>query len=955
MGTHPQVEITAMPDQQLSDVIRYVRRIVGAEDKIRTDRELLAAFTTRNDQAAFTTLVKSHGPMVMGICRRVLHHLQDAEDAFQATFLLLARQSADIRKQESLASWLHGVAYRMAHNAKRSASRRRKYEEKAKPAPSLDQGTELEWREVQAILDDEIQRLPETYRTPFLLFYLQNKKQADIAGQLGIKEGTVWSRLAHARRLLQERLSRRGVALPAVLGLLAVSAEAATAAVPGSLVSSVAKAATLSAAGGSVADTASAEVMALLQGAHRAMTISKCRIATLLLLAAGVVGTGFGFALHRSPIVQATEMAPEESAQDRPAPVPARPEEKKEIAVAGRVLDPAGKPVAGADVAVVLWEYLRFSSWEREDLDRTEFAGRTTSDTEGRFRLNVPQPPPVTRHAMRVYARLPGHALGWANIDLATTRADAEIRLQSEGILAGKVIDLQGGPMAGVKIQAHRLTWHKDDTWNVLPLPDHAVTATTDKQGRFVFHDLGRDLAVDLKIDDFHCAPKELRVNTGEPEKSGHMVIGVAPPAIVEGRVVCEDTGKPMANAPLEVYTSTKSEEGYITSSGEVTGRTDAQGHFKVSAAPGNSGFVAVRPPPGQPYLVTTKSFDWPKGAVRQEVEVKLSRGVMLYGKVTEAATGKPVVRASVQNGINWHGRVLTALDGSYSIAVPPGRTHLLVTAPTPDYIVQPVSKTEMELGKPGGDALYYHAVATLDLKKDDKPKDISFTLRSGVTLKGTLVDADGKPVKDAVMLIGGFRPPWEKALSPVEIHKGHWELHGCDPERTYHVLFLATPDKPQLTLTAEGAGSNGRLLLPQLIGPKVKFGASLEVSAKNAAKEPLEVRLKPAGSARLHMVDAQGKPIAGPEPSLELVATPGPTFAAALETGTMAAETVYLASNPAEMGKKPGNGDPPGTLTIHGLIPGATYRLRQFQQPKVLKDFTAEAGKTINVDVPVQ
>jgi RNA polymerase sigma factor (sigma-70 family) len=947
-----------MPEQQLSDVIRFIRHIVGAEDKVRTDRELLAAFATRNDQGAFTTLVKRHGPMVMGICRRVLHHLQDAEDAFQATFLFLARQSASIRKQESLASWLHGVAYRMAHNAKRSASRRRKYEEKVQPAPSVDRGAKLEWQEVQAILDDEIQRLPEIYRTPFLLSYLENRKQADIAQQLGIKEGTVWSRLAHARRLLQERLSGRGVALPAVLCLLAASSEAASAAVTCSLVSAVAQAATLSAAGSPIADAASAEVMALLQGAHQAMTLSKCKIATLLLLAAGVVGTGLGFALHRPLAVQATETAREESPQDRPRPqraVASEVKAKEVVEVRGRVLDPDGKPVAGAEVAVVIWEHLRFSLWEREVLDRTERVARTASDAEGRFRLNVPKPLPVTRRALRVLARAPGHALGWATIDPDAMRADAEIRLLPEGTLAGKVIDLQGGPVAGVKIQAKRLTRHKGDTWNVLPLPEDAVTATTDKQGRFVFHEVGRDLGVHLEIDDLHCAPKELDVNTGEPAKSGHLVIGVAPPAIVEGRVVCEDTGEPAANAPLEVDTYTKSEEGYITGGGAVFGKTDARGRFKVSAVPGSTGFVAVYPPEGQPYLSSSKNFDWPKGTIRQEVDVKLPRGVLLHGKVTEAPSGKPVARASVQNGGGWAGRVLTAADGSYTLAVPPGSVHLLVTAPTPDYIAQPVSRAEVELGKPGGDALYYHAATTLDLKKDEKPKDISFTLRRGVTLKGTLVDPDGKPVKDAVMLVGRFRPPWEKALSPIEIHDGHWELRGCDPQRTYHVLFLATPDKPQLVLTAEGVGSNGRLLLPQLMGPKVKFGASLEVSAKNTKKEPLEVRLKPTGSARLHLVNAQGKPAPGLEPSLELVVTSGPTFAAALETGAMAAETVYLTHNHAEMGKKPGNGDPPGTLTIHGLIPGATYRVRQLQQPKVLKDFTAESGKTIDVDVPVQ
>jgi hypothetical protein len=507
----------------------------------------------------------------------------------------------------------------------------------------------------------------------------------------------------------------------------------------------------------------------------------------------------------------------------------------------------------------------------------------------------------------------------------------------------------------GLKISATHMTWHKGNDWRHLPLPENFVTAATDNQGRFAFRGVGRDLGVDLDIDDLHCAPKKLDVNTGQPEKSGHLVIGVAPPAIVEGRAVCEDTGKPMANAALEVQTSAKSEEGLLTPRGLVTGRTDARGHFRVSTLPGSTGFVVVHPPQGQPYLVTFKTFDWPKGAVRQEVEVKLARGVLLHGKVTEAPGGKPIANASVQNGGDWVGRVLTAADGSYTLAVPPGRARLLVTAPTPDYIAEPVGSAELLIGKPGGDPVYYHAAAPLDLKKDEKSKEVSFALRRGVTLKGTVVDPDGKPVKDAVLLVGGLRPAWEKSLTPIEIHNGHWEVRGCDPERRYQLLFLACPETPKPGQTFEGVGSPGRPLLPMLLGPKNKLGAAVEASAKNAGAEPREVRLKPTGSARLHVLDANGKP-APPhvQPSLELVVSPGPTFAAALQAGAMAGETVYLAERLTPAGKQPGNGDPPGTLTVDGLIPGATYRVRQLHQPKVLKDFTAEPGKTIDVDVPV-
>jgi len=953
-----------MPEQQLSDVIRYIRRIASTEDKARTDRELLAAFSTRNDQAAFTALVKRHGSMVMSICRRVLHHLQDAEDAFQATFLLLARRSTGIRKQESLASWLHGVAFRMARKAKQSASRRRKYEGTVQPAQSDNPTAALEWREVQAILDDEIQRLPEIYRTPFILFYVENRKQAEIACQLGIKEGTVWSRLAHARRLLQERLSRRGVALPAVLGLLAVSAEAATAAVPGTLVSSVVQAATLSAAGGA----ASAQVMALLQGAHQAMIIGKYKIATLLLLAAGIVGTGFGFSLHRSPTVQATATAREESPQDRPAPVPARPEEKKEIAVTGRVLDDNGKAVPGAEVAVVVWEVLRFSSWERYALDKTELKFRTTSDADGRFHLTSPQLPPVTRRGVRVLARVPGHSLAWVPVDPDAGEAKVELRLAPEGPIAGKVVDLSGGPVAGLKIHASRLTRKKGDGGDTLPLPDDAVTATTDERGRFAFPAIGRGLSAHLEIDDLHCAPKELDVNTGD-EKAGHLVLGVAPPQVIEGRVVCEDTGKPMPYARLDINSYVGTKEGITGGGGAVLGQADAQGRFKISTYPGNFGFVMAMPPDGQPYLVNSTSFDWPKGTVKQEVEVKLSRGLLLHGKITEAGSGKPLANASVEYQTarddvvkvkrktrgGWRGRVLTAADGSYTLAVPPGPAHLLVTAPTPDYIAEPVGSAGLEIAKPGGDPFYYHAAAVLDLKEAEKPKEMSFALRRGVTLKGTVVDPDGKPVKDAVLLVGGLRPPWEKALTPIEIHDGHWELRGCDPERTYHLLFLACPEKPQLTMTAEGIGSTGRLMLPMLLGPKNKLGAAVDIPVKKTGGGPAEVRLQPTGSARLRFHDAQGKILPSYNPNLELVVSPGPTFAKAVQAGTLAGETVYVATSFGQQRTNPPQGADAGTMIVEGLIPGASYRLRNFQQPEILKEFTVESGKRAEVDVTVK
>ncbi len=214
-----------MAQSQPGTVLRYLRRLaVGGDTPERTDPELLHAFCAGNDPAAFAALVRRHGPLVWGLCRQALGHVQDAEDAFQATFLVLAKKAGSIRKGEALVSWLHGVAHRTAMSAKRDAARRRAREGKtAERRPAANPAWELAWREVQTLLDEEIARLPEKYRAPFLLCCLENRSREEAARLLGLREGTVWSRLTRARRLLRQRLARRGVTLPAALAAAVLS------------------------------------------------------------------------------------------------------------------------------------------------------------------------------------------------------------------------------------------------------------------------------------------------------------------------------------------------------------------------------------------------------------------------------------------------------------------------------------------------------------------------------------------------------------------------------------------------------------------------------------------------------------------------------------------------------------------------------------------------------------
>ncbi len=291
--------------------------------------------------------------MVLTVCRRVLHHVQDAEDAFQATFLLLAGKAASLSRRESLAGWLHGVAYRMATNARRAAIRRQQHEERVPVMHTAKPESEVAWREAQEILQREIQRLPALYRDVFVLCCLESRSGAEAARALGIKEATLRSRLAKARALLQRSLARRGVSLSAALAAAALTADAAKAAVSPGLIASTVRAAALVAAGKPLtAGAVSAGVVTLLKGAKMALFTAKLKAATLVILSLTVAGVGIGLGASRQETPAAVEERPAVSAvpQPRPrggAPTPVEAGGIDEAGRTGRTVGPDRPPPGG--------------------------------------------------------------------------------------------------------------------------------------------------------------------------------------------------------------------------------------------------------------------------------------------------------------------------------------------------------------------------------------------------------------------------------------------------------------------------------------------------------------------------------------------------------------------------------------------------------------------------------
>jgi RNA polymerase sigma factor (sigma-70 family) len=328
-----------MPPTSLSAVVRQVRKLAAPGDlPAAPDSDLLARFRASGDEAAFAALVRRHGPLVMGVCRRVLHHHQDAEDAFQATFLVLARKAASIHRRPALASWLYGLARRVAGDARRAAARRQARERRATNVPHAQPDLETAFRELQAVLAEEVERLPEKYQLPLVLCCLEGRSKAEAAAQLGWKEGTLSSRLAAARKRMQTQLARRGLTLTAALCAVAATADSVSA------LSSVLVTTTVSAALGAGAGTAagaSARAAALANGVTKAMFVSKVKTATALLLAVGLLAAAVGAQLHRTfadPPARAGAPPEEAKADKAPEAKPDRADAPADPLPAGAVL-----------------------------------------------------------------------------------------------------------------------------------------------------------------------------------------------------------------------------------------------------------------------------------------------------------------------------------------------------------------------------------------------------------------------------------------------------------------------------------------------------------------------------------------------------------------------------------------------------------------------------------------
>jgi RNA polymerase sigma factor (sigma-70 family) len=276
-------------------LLRHIRQVAFQLDAGElTDGQLLERFLSCREEAAFAALVRRHGPMVLGVCRRVLRCDHDAEDAFQATFLVLIRKAASILPRELVGHWLYGVAYRTALKARSMSARRRVVEGQVRdisPSQTLDTGA---GDDVQARLDHELNRLPPKYRAPVILCELEGKSRREAARQLGVPEGTLSSRLARAKQLLARRLSGANGALSAGAVSIVLATQASSAAVPAALLASTVRVGAMVALGSAAGAVVSAKVVALTEGVIKAMLLTKLKTVMVVVVMAGMLALTIG-------------------------------------------------------------------------------------------------------------------------------------------------------------------------------------------------------------------------------------------------------------------------------------------------------------------------------------------------------------------------------------------------------------------------------------------------------------------------------------------------------------------------------------------------------------------------------------------------------------------------------------------------------------------------------------
>jgi hypothetical protein len=646
----------------------------------------------------------------------------------------------------------------------------------------------------------------------------------------------------------------------------------------------------------------------------------------------------------------ATMIAPRPAgAQDR-SPDPAHT-----TIVTGRLLDADGKPVPGGRVVVVAEHWARFERplgvYSHNDLPLTFRAtGPVRTDGEGRFRIEAPVGPARPSWNVLVHAAADGHGLATVELAKGKSVQDVPIKLDREYVVRGRLIDTQGQPADGAVVRpilqtGLGTTVETLTTTDSPPYANPLISAVTaDDKGRFLIRGFGKD-KVWIEITHERFATQRMHAQPaprGDTKETPFSLVGAR---VVEGRITYGKLGKPATGARVVAVT------GYDN---VVPTRADDDGHYSLNPFPGDSFYLTVFPPDGQPYLVWKQGLSFAQAA-RLETDIALERGVLVRGRVDESPSGRPVPEALLlhrrRNANNpftkgglelwdWcHGvlqAAVTAADGSFQVAVPPGPGHLFVIGGTHDFVHVETSVGEFEYGRPSMIRNYPDAVIPLDLKPESETQNVKATLRRGVTLKARVFTPDGHPAVKFTAISRSYIPTgfelFQASWNAMECRDGELILPGCDPEK------------------------GGSISLYDL---EHSLGTTLNFTGAQASGPPLTVTLEPCGAAAVRLLDAMGKPLTGRQPEIHIVLSPGTVMASLVSTGKDDKELEgdwIMWGNFHRDRNNDLKTDALGRVTIPALIPGALYQITSneakfdMRQGLPKNEFRVRAGETLKL-----
>jgi RNA polymerase sigma factor (sigma-70 family) len=900
-----------MATGQANLLLSYIRRLAAPPTAQLSDRELLHRFAQERDETAFTALVRRHGPMVLNVARRVLHNDHDAEDVFQATFLVLLRKAPTLCWQQSVGNWLYEVAYRLALKAKTAAARRSRHEAQVVQPKSNEMPPDLTWQELQTLLDEELNRLPVSYRVPLILCYLEGSTRDEAAQRLGWSLSTLKRRLERGRELLRLRLVRRGLTVSAALLAPMLLQNPTQAALGPSLVHATVRTALQLEVGRALTELVSTPIAALVEGGLKTMLLTKLKVTMAMLLAAGVLaGTG---ALARQALTAQAADSPPPAANspsaDRHQLVanPRNEDADQTIPVSGRVLDPDGKPVAGAHL------YLSPAYSAQEP----SCPLRTTTAADGAFRFTVARSEYNTLGGQNVWSFLQviataeGFGPDWAKLDLQA-KSPLTLRLvKDDAPITGRVLDLQGRPVAAADVRLLSLeTTTEEDLTSYLKgwrterfggaiqsaskILYHASAAglakavKTDAEGRFRLTGCGRERVVKLSIEAPTIETAVVRiiprpaaeVKTVAQQAAERMmsqsfrqvlptIYGLpfehvaGPTKLIAGTVRDKETGKPVAGVRL----SGSPEEGWWwENTNQVQAETDGQGHYQLRGLPKAKQY-RLRAWPGEHsvYLSRAKLESGTDGLETMTVDFEMVKGVEIHGRISDKVTGKPVqtslryapLQGNDNPGTDAFHRAAAGFevkpDGTFRFTVPPGPGILLAMFNTANR-----------------DNPYTQA------RLDPADKDKAFQLQAG----GAFIASGGMYVflqhANAYRLINpptdGKSDTYDMELDPGLTQTGTVLGPDGQPLSGAVVTGLAAIDsrpKTQNTATFIVHSLDPRNPRPLLFYHKER-GLGGYLTLRGDEKTAATAKLEPLGTLRGRLLDEDGQPLGRLQVSLD-------------------------------------------------------------------------------------